>query len=416
MRRMTGEKQPYRLVIGALSLLLTFSLGLNFTVVAPVLPLIIDDYEVNRGAASLLMSAVIIVQAALSVPAGFMVTRLPLKRILGLGWLLGGAMLFTPLVSSFYGLLALRLVYSLGATLVMPAIAPLNMRWFSRRELPVVNSLTFAAMILGIAAGTLLAVPVSRLIGWERMLAVTAALLPAGAVLWMLLGSTPPTAKEGAGRLSFREVLRALKSKTTLLIAMADGGAFGQYMALATWLPSFYSEVRGMDLARAAFVTGLMPLAGLVAVLSSGYLSARTGLRRPFVILPGLMVGLAGLGTFLVGNEILIYVSVICVGLASFFYIPPLFTIPMDIEDRSPERVAVVWATAIAMASVFGIISPMAVGFMTDAFGTYTPGFAIWSVVAFCLLLGGILLPETGPRARQALLRSLGTKVRHTKE
>ena len=43
-----------------------------------------------------------------------------------------------------------------------------------------------------------------------------------------------------------------------MLLLAADAGVLFQYTALASWLPSFYVEVRGMTLSQAGFVTGLI--------------------------------------------------------------------------------------------------------------------------------------------------------------
>ena len=63
-------------------------------------------------------------------------------------------------------------------------------------------------------------------------------------------------------------------------------------------------------------------------------------------------------------------------------------------------QVAVAWATMFAVASGIAIIGPMTVGFMTDGFGSFIPGFMLWAVLSLGLLGVGLMVPETGPRAR----------------
>ena len=412
---MTHSLDRYRFVIGALILLHPLTSGVNFIVVTPVLPLIRDSYDISRGSASLVMSLVIAVQAIAVIPAGILIVRTPLKHTFGLAWLLSSVMVFTPLVDGFPMLLLLRCLHGIGVVMMFPAMAPIVMRWFSGREIPVMNTLAFVAFPLGITLGTFLAVPVSRWIGWENMLGVMALPVLAGAILWIILGRIPPPPlEERITPLAFGEMLRALKSRITILISLADAGAYAQYIALTTWLPTYFNEVRDMDLARAGYITGLMPLAGMVAMGASGFLMYRTGLRKPLVVIPGFFVGVAALGTFMVGSLPLIYISVIAVGLASFFYWSPLYTIPMEMEDGPPERVALIWAMAFAVGSVFAHIAPLSVGFMTDALGTYKPGFILWAVLAGSLLVAGLMLPETGPGALQAVSSSRGAKKRQT--
>ena len=66
----------------------------------------------------------------------------------------------------------------------------------------------------------------------------------------------------------------------------------------------------------------------------------------------------------------------------------------MELDNIDPQDSSLVWATAVGMASIFGIVAPITVGFIVDEFGTFTPGFIVWTVIAFLLLVAGLLLPE----------------------
>jgi cyanate permease len=124
--------------------------------------------------------------------------------------------------------------------------------------------------------------------------------------------------------------------------------------------------------------------------------------RKPFLLAPGAILGLAGIGSFLFQNEAVIYSSVIVFGFFTFLYLPVLLTIPMELEGLSESQVSVAWATMLAVASGIAIIGPITVGFLTDSFGSFVPGFMLWAVLSSGLLLVGMMVPETGPRARLA--------------
>ena len=58
----------------------------------------------------------------------------------------------------------------------------------------------------------------------------------------------------------------------------------------------------------------------------------------------------------------------------------------------------------VAMMLVGGnlgnFMSPLIVGYLVDVTGSYLPGFIIFIVLSYVLMIAGILLPETGPRGR----------------
>ena len=398
---MDPKKSRYRFVIAGIILLFNLFYSANFSVVTPIMPLIIEDYQVSRGAASFLMSGVLITQALFVIPGGILVAKAPLKLVFAIGCVVAAAMGLTFLADHFMVLLSLRLVHALAFVLIMPATAPILMRWFSATELPLMNSLHMTFFILGIGIGTFASGPLSSAIGWQSTLMVFgAAMLVVGAV-WMVFGRVPPPAAEGkVRRVSIREMARSVRSRTILLLGLADGAAFAQNLALTTWLPTYYNEVFGMSLTKAGSIVGLVSIVGVVASLTGGFLSARLGVRKPFLVIPGAVVGLAGMGCFLFQNEAVIYVAIVALGIASFIYLPVLMTIPMELKGISEGQVAVAWATMFAVASGIAIVGPMSVGFMTDWLGSFIPGFMLWAVLSWGLLVVGLMVPETGPRAR----------------
>ena len=393
---MNHQVSTYRFVIAGLSLALNFSLGLSFLAVAPVLPLIRDDYDINRGTASLLIAAVIMVQAALGIPGGVLVGRIGVRRALMGGWLLASAPALSVLAGSFTTLLILRITYGIGFALLLPAMGPLMMQWFRPRELPLMNSMNLVAVTVGIAASTFSAAPLADVLGWRGVLSLFGGFALAGALAWMVLGRTREEVRGTIQSISVREVWSVIRSRTTLLLALADVGPFAQYVALTAWLPTYYHEELGMSLSKAGFVVGLLPLTGIFALLLVGLLGLHVKRRKPFLIVPGVLVGFAGMGSFLGGDTPVLYLAVILLGFCSWLYLPILFTIPMDLPDVSPQRVGLIWATILAIGSTAGMISPAVVGSTTDLLGTYLPSFFLWAVLSWSLLLAGILLPETG--------------------
>ena len=297
MTWMNHQVSTYRFVIAGLSLALNFSLGLSFLAVAPVLPLIRDDYDINRGTASLLIAAVIMVQAALGIPGGVLVGRIGVRRALMGGWLLASAPALSVLAGSFTTLLILRITYGIGFALLLPAMGPLMMQWFRPRELPLMNSMNLVAVTVGIAASTFSAAPLADVLGWRGVLSLFGGFALAGALAWMVLGRTREEVRGTIQSISVREVWSVIRSRTTLLLALADVGPFAQYVALTAWLPTYYHEELGMSLSKAGFVVGLLPLTGIFALLLVGLLGLHVKRRKPFLIVPGVLVGFAGMGS-----------------------------------------------------------------------------------------------------------------------
>ena len=123
-------------------------------------------------------------------------------------------------------------------------------------------------------------------------------------MVWALLGKTKPLESQAISdkSISLRDVSSVLRNKIILLLAAADALVFMHYTALTGWLPTFYGESRNLSLSEAGFVTGLMPFVGVGAVLIGGVLPLRVSDQRIFFVVPGLLIGIGGLGSFLLNS------------------------------------------------------------------------------------------------------------------
>ena len=386
----------YRFVIAGFAALLGFSVGLSFFAVSPITPVIIDEYGINRSSAGLLISLVFFTHAVFTIPSSMLAARVKLKKLIAVGWLLSAAPALSFTVESFSLLLTLRIIYGLGFALIVPALGPLIMQWFRPKELPVANGVLIAFMSLGTAISSFAVVPISESIGWRGALSVFGCVTLLSAVCWLLLGRAQGTLDQRKVHFSVGEAWQVLRSRNTLLLAAADAGPYALLTAALAWLPTFYHEAHGMSLAKAGGLMGLLSLSGVAALVLSSLLPLRVRSRRPFLIFPGILAGFAGFGSFLLADSPMVYVAVLALGFATWFYLPVLMTIPMELPRTSPSHVSLIFAAIVAVGSTLNFVSPLTVGAMTDLIGSYLPGLALFAVLSWSLAIGGVLLPETG--------------------
>ena len=357
----------YRFVIGGLTILFNLSFGLSLPAIAPVTPLILEEYGISRGMAGLLTGAVILTMSGFAIPAGMLMGRIPLKRLIGVAWFLSAAPGLSFLADGFPALLATRMGFGLSLAMILPALGPLLMQWFRPRELPMINGLNLAMTTVGITISTFVTAPLGEALGWKTALSIYGGFALTGALLWVWLARAQRPV-QGSGRLSMKGMWSVLRSRTTLLLALADAGPFAQYIALTTWLPTFYFEVHGMSLSAAGSTVGLVPLAGVFSLILAGVLSMRVARRRPFLIIPGVVGGLAGFATFLLAGSPAVYPALLLLGFGAWFYLPLLFTIPMELSDAVPEQVALVLAAIGTLGGFLSFVAPLLVGAMTEPY------------------------------------------------
>ncbi len=396
LRRLTGDS--YRFVIAALIIGAHFCIGINFFVVSPLFPLIIEDFGVNRTTVSLLVGLALLVHACFGLPGSVIVVRFGLKRMYFVAWLMIGLSVLAAVAPNFLSLLLLRLAYGVGFGAMVPATGPLLMQWFRPREIIIMNGLNIAVLSLGVALSVSTVVPMANAMGWQNALAVFGGISFLGAIAWGAFGRAEDVVSEAGPGISSGAALSVLRNRVILLLIAADALVFMQYTALTSWLPAFYHESRGMSLAQAAFITGLLPFVGVFAVLAGGFLPLKIDSKRVFFVVPGLMLGVGGLGSFLIDNTLGIYISMVLLGFGSWSYAPTLLSLPMELPGMTPEKVAVVWGAFTTVSGVGMFLSPIVVGAIRDSMGTYVPGFTIWAIGAWALVIVGAQMPKGNPR------------------
>ena len=398
----TDKYGSYRFVIGGLAVWAFISHGLSFQAVSPILPLISEDYDISYTSAGLLVGVVMIVQAVFCIPGGIIAGRFGLWRVYAVSWLVMGAMTFSALHPNFYGLMAMRTVYALGTTALIPATGHLIMQWFPPKERPILTSLKISSSSLGIMVSLATAAPLANIMAWQKVLGLFGAINLAGAFAWIMWGKTQEGAVGAATPLTWREIGGVFRNRTILLLAYADAAGIGYYVAMSSWLPTFYHEGRGMSLTEAGFITSLLPAMGIPSTLVGGFLTLKIESRRPFFIVPGLLMVLGGMGSFLFDDVAITYASVVILGVGCWLYIPMLFSLPMELPGMTPSRVGISWGLIISASGVGMFLAPLLVGALRDASGSFIPGLLAATVLGASVLLVGFLLPETSARKARA--------------
>lgn len=199
------RRGPSKWTIEAALLLVQFGMGLGFLSPAPLFPLIIDEYDVSRAAASLLVGGTSLGVALALVPASILPARIGTRWAVTLGGALLASMLLTPLANSFVALLVLRILFSLGAAVLLSALPAVVVRWFEPRELALVNGLGIVAQTLGVATSMSVAASVAAVVGWHLTLTLFAAVVGTATVVWVVMSAGAASDAAGAGALSMRD-------------------------------------------------------------------------------------------------------------------------------------------------------------------------------------------------------------------
>jgi ACS family D-galactonate transporter-like MFS transporter len=315
----------------------------NLSVAAPLLA---KDLAIEPARMGLILSAFGWTYAALQVPGGWLVDKVPPRILYPAAialWSL--ATIGLGFVGNIVGLIVLRL--AVGA-LEAPAY-PINNRvvttWFPERERATAIGFYTSGQFVGLAFLTPVLVALQQSFGWQMVFVVTGGVGILWAAIWYAVYREP---KEFAGAnaaeialiqqggglvdLDQRNRSRAAFQPGDLVAVLNNRKLWGIYLGqfclnstlwfFLTWFPTYLVKYRGMDFIKAGFLASVPFLAAFLGVLCSGFLSDllvrrgySLGVARKLPIISGLLISSSIIGANYVESPTLV---IACLAVAFF--------------------------------------------------------------------------------------------------
>ena len=410
---MEEVKVGYRWVIEVMVYLGSLALGMVWFSIGPMLLILTKELHITLTQAGLLSGIIALVLGIFALISGTISGRIGLKltACLGITVMALGA-LISGILPNYTLILTGRFLFAVGAGLFFPMLGAVIMQWFSGRELVIVNSINFSGMTAGIAVGLLITTPLIEMLRWRPTLIFYGAICAVFAILyWPLLkerGATEsnndevhhesqrPRLKE-KNEMSLYDVL---KMKETWLLGFAFIAPVAASVALGTFLPAYYVKEKGMTMALASSWTSIIYFIGVPAAIIGGIWAAKAGLRRPFLIYDGIILGVGCLGAVLLSGPILL-VFLALAGIGLLFYTGIFFSIPMELPGMNPRLAGFMIGILSFIGFEGGFGTPVIIGAIERMTGSLKGGLLLFSLTSFLMAILPIFIRETGPKARK---------------
>ncbi|MDR1677642.1 MAG: MFS transporter [Deltaproteobacteria bacterium] len=322
------KTSAYAWVILALIYFSSMAAPLNQFKVPPVMGLLISSYGLTLAVAGLLMGIFALIGVILALPSGFIMGRIGVKKagLAALIFLMAGSALGAVLTGTSV-LMTSRVLEGVGMCL-MSIVAPTALaHWFPPNKhglamgiwgtwVPVSSIISFAVFP-----------KVADKAGWPGVAWSSFGYSVVLFILFIFLFKMPKTNEMAQVKPSFEKELSSLKKVVSQgqpwLLSLSFCGYIMLAISLITFLPTYFSTVRGLGPQAAANASQIYLISNTLGIIVGGLLCDKYGSKR-CIVLAYLIAGLLMLFFFAPGNYI--YLTMIAVAFIGPIGVTPSFS------------------------------------------------------------------------------------------
>ncbi|HEX9853552.1 MAG TPA: MFS transporter [Woeseiaceae bacterium] len=379
---------------------------LDRAVLGVAAPGIISDFGFGAGVMGILFSAFSWTYAAAQIPGGVILDKIGTR--LTYFWSVGLWSIFTllhGLTTGFASLLAFRLGLGISEAPCFPANSRILASWFPQNERARANSVYSVGQYFGLAFLAPLLFLIVASLGWRALFVIAGLVGLVFAAAWLKLYREPgdhPTinkaeldyiAAGGGLAAPSRPTPFSMRSMGVLLRhRQIFGASLGQFAGnstlvfFLTWFPTYLATERQMEWLQVGFFAVMPYIAASVGVLIGGQVSdrllAKTGSANIGRKLP-IILGLLLASTIIFANYVESNAAVIAIMSLAFFgqgMVNLGWTLITDVAPR--QLIGLTGGIFNFCANLAGIATPMVIGFIVGATGSFFGGLAYIAVVA----------------------------------
>ena len=276
---------------------------------APVVPLLVAEFGVDKPTAGLAISATFLAWVLLQLPGGLLMDRYDNRLLVwtGAGLLFAAAVAGT-LAPDYRTFLLTRFLAGGSALFLWTAAANVVDRSFPVSKRAVGTGLFIASAPAGVTLAQFAGPLIAAAAGWRATLLVYPTVTAVGLPFLYLLLRDPV---RNESRLELGAFAAALRNRTVLLVSVSSFCAYSLFVFFNSWMPTYGTDVVSLDLATAGALTAIVPAMGLLARPGGGWLSDRIGGRRRPVLVGTFLLVLPALLAVTAVSSVLGYAAVL---------------------------------------------------------------------------------------------------------
>ena len=402
--RASAPRTRARLLILALLTLGTLINYLDRTVISVAAPLMSSELHLDAITMGIVFSAFSWTYAAAQIPGGILLDRIGVRVTYFLSVTVWSAFtLLQGLVTGAWSLIACRMGLGLAEAPAFPSNSRVLGTWFPQAERASATGVYSIGQYFGLAFLSPLLFWIAAAFGWRALLVIVGAAGILFGIVWYAFYRDPHESRANKAELDYITAGGGLGASPRVTFQWSHigfllrqrqvvGASIGQFASnstlvfFLTWFPTYLATERQMGWIKVGFFTVLPFIAACVGVVSGGLLSdhllRRTGsanVARKLPVIAGLLLA----STIVIANFVERDTLVIVVMSLAFFGQGMCnlgWTLLTDVAPK--ELMGLSGGVFNFCANLAGIITPLVVGFVVSATGSFAWALTFIGVIA----------------------------------
>ena len=405
----TARRTHARFAILALLTVGTLINYLDRTVISVAAPLLSHDLGLSAVAMGVVFSAFSWTYAAAQIPGGIVLDRIGVRLTYFLSvtiW--SGFTLLQGLTTNLWSLIACRMGLGIAEAPAFPSNSRILGTWFPQAERATATGVYSIGQYFGLAFLSPVLFWIAGTFGWRALLIIVGIAGVGFGALWYALYRDPHESRANRAELEhiaaggglgqstrvhfrWRHIAFLLKQRQILGASIGQFASNSTLVFFLTWFPTYLATERQMGWIKVGFFTVLPFIAACVGVVSGGLCSdlllRRTGSANVARKAP-IIVGLLLASTIVIANFVTQDVVVIAIMSTAFFGQGMCNLGWTLLTDVAPKQLMGLSGGVFNLcANLAGIVTPLVVGFVVGATGSF-----VWALAFIgALALGGVI-------------------------
>jgi MFS transporter, ACS family, glucarate transporter len=347
------------------------------------------DLQLSASQTGIVLSSFFAGYALMQIPGGWLADRFGFRKVIITAVFAWSVFtILSGIAWSFMSLILIRFLFGLGEGSFFPSASKGIASWFPQNERSRAMSIMLTSgTVMGVIA-PIIGTQSMQSVGWRTIFYIAGAIGIIFVLLYVFFlrerkGSTVGITENPAkSKAPLREVL-----KTPIIwnLFIAYFAIYAVQWGLMAWMPTYLVEARNLDLTSVGYISAIPAFAGIIAMLGSGYILDKLPEGKDKVIA----------AIFAVLTAVFLYLMAFAPNIAMFAVYQSVVTVFMSfniiliisapLKMLSEEVVGTANGFINTGAQFAGVLTPMLIGFLVDAFdGSYTVAFIM--LIMFALL------------------------------